>query len=184
MDAAEHELGEHLRLAVESRRAGRPEDAWRHLLAGEAICRSTGRRRDLVTVLAGMAQLHRDGGDAASALPLFEEAVTHCQQLRDPHRLAHALRHLGEVHLELRQFDRAQQHLREALDLYRVEPATAPLDLVNTVRPLASCLERHGADDDARACWAEARDLYASLGFDEGVAECAAGVTRLTPGSR
>ncbi|MCC6988548.1 MAG: tetratricopeptide repeat protein [Acidobacteria bacterium] len=183
MDPAEQELGEHLRLAVEGRRAGRPEDAWRHLLAGEAICRSTGRRRDLVTVLAGMAQLHRDAGDAVSALPLFEEAVTHCQQLRDPHRLAHALRHLGEVHRELRHFDRAQQHLRDAVDRYRSQPDTAPLDLANAVRPLASCLERQGADDEARACWIEARDLYAALGLDAGVAECAAGVLRLTPRS-
>lgn len=174
-------LDEHLRLAADARRAAHPEDAWRHLMAAEATARSTGRRRALVTALAGMAQLHRDAGDAASALPLFEEAVVHCQQLRDPQLLAHALRHLGEVHLDLQHVERAHQHLREALDLYRTEPATAPLDLANAVRPLAICLERQGADDDARALWVEARDLYAGLGIDAGVAECEAAVTRLTP---
>jgi hypothetical protein len=67
------------------------------------------------------------------------------------------------------------------VDLYRTPPGTAPLDLANAVRPLASCLERQGADDEARACWGEARNLYAALGLEAGVAECAAGVLRLTP---
>ena len=91
------ELEEHLREAVAARRAGRTEDGWRHLIAAEAICRSMGRRRDLVTTLAGMAQLHRDAADFASALPLYEEAVVHAQQMRNPIVRARALRHLGEV---------------------------------------------------------------------------------------
>lgn len=128
-----------------------------------------------------MAQLHRDAGDPASALPLFEEAVTHCQQLRDQTQMAHALRHLGEVHLDLRGFDRAQQHLRDALRMYRGLDEPSPLDLANAVRPLASCLERQGADDEARASWSEARELYASLGIDAGVAECDAALARLAP---
>lgn len=181
MDSSEQELNEHLRLAVEARRAARPEEAWQHLVAAETITRSTGRRRALVTTLAGMAQLYRDAGDAASALPLFEEAITHCQQLRDPHLLAHALRHLGEVHLDLRHFDRAQQHLREALDLYRTQPGAAPLDLANAVRPLAICLGRQGADDESRELWVEARDVYASLSLEAGVAECDAAIARLAP---
>lgn len=179
MDASEQELDEHLRQAVDARRDSRPEAAWGHLIAAEAISRSTGRRRTLVTTLAGMAQLHRDAGDAASALPLFEEAVTHCQQLRDPHLLAQALRHLGEVHLELRHFDRAVQLLRDALNLYRTQPGTEPLDLANAVRPLALCLERQGAAEESRALWAEARDLYATLGIEAGVTECQAAVARL-----
>ena len=177
------QLADHLRQAVDARRDARPDDAWRHLIAAESLCRSTGRRRDLVTTLAGMAQLHRDAGDPGSALPLFEEAVTHCQQLRDPHLLAQALRHLGEVHLELRAFDRAQQHLQDALNLYRTQPGTPPLDLANAVRPLAICLERQGADDESCVLWAEARDLYASLDIAPGVEECAAAVARLTRGA-
>ncbi len=173
------ELEDHLRDSVAARRAGRVEDAWTHLLAAEAICRSMGRRRDLVTTLAGMAQLHRDANDFASALPLYEEAVTHAQQLRNPVVLARALRHLGEVHLELRQFERAQQHLRDAIDLYRQGPDTPLLELANAVRPLAICLERQGAVGEARRCWTEARDLYAGLAIDPGVAECEAGLERL-----
>lgn len=173
------ELEEHLREAVAARRAGRTEDGWRHLLAAEAICRSTGRRRDLVTTLAGMAQLHRDGADYASALPLYEEAATHAQQLRAPTLLARTLRHLGEVHMELLHLERAQQHLRDALDLYRVEPDVPPLELANAVRPLAICLERQGTVGEARRLWTEARDRYAALGIEDGVAECAAALERL-----
>lgn len=174
-------LAEHLKAAMDARREARPTEAWPHLIAAESICRSTGRRRDLVTTLAGMAQLHRDAGDPASALPLFEEAVTHCQQLRDQPQMAHALRHLGEVFLDLRAFDRAQQHLRDALRLYRGLADPAPLDLANAVRPLAACLERQGADDEARASWTEARALYAAVGIDAGVAECDAALARLAP---
>ena len=173
------ELEEHLREAVAARRAGRTEDGWRHLIAAEAICRSMGRRRDLVTTLAGMAQLHRDAADFASALPLYEEAVVHAQQLRNPIVLARALRHLGEVHLELRQFERAQQHLRDAIDLYRIGPDAPPLELANAVRPLAICLERQGAVAESRRCWTEAHGLYAGLGIEPGVTECEAGLDRL-----
>ncbi|MBP7776335.1 MAG: tetratricopeptide repeat protein [Acidobacteria bacterium] len=180
MDANSQQLDELLRQAAEARRAARPEDARLHLIAAAATARSTGHGRALVAALAGLAQLLRDAGDAAGAVPLLEEAVTHGQQLQDPHALAHALRHLGELHLELGHVERAQQHLREALDLYRVQPATAPLDLANAVRPLAICLECQGADDQARMLWGEAHDLYAGLGIDAGVTECSAGVARLT----
>jgi hypothetical protein len=47
------------------------------------------------------------------------------------------------------------------------------------VRPLALCLERQGAADESRTLWAEARDLYATLGIEAGVTECQAGVARL-----
>lgn len=176
-------LAEHVREAIDARRDGRTDDAWRHLIAAESISRSTGRRRDLVTALAGMAQLHRDAGDAASALPLFEEAVTHCQQLRDAQLLAHALRHLGETHLELRALGRAEQHLRDALATYRTLPDTMTLDVANALRPLAVCLDRQGADEDARALWGETREVYAALGIAEGVAECDAALARLGPAS-
>lgn len=175
------ELEEHLRQSVAARRAGRVDDAWQHLLAAESICRSQGRRRDLITTLAGMAQLHRDASDFASALPLYEEAVTHAQQLRNPVILARALRHLGEVRLELRQFERAQQHLREAVDMYRLSPETPPLELANAVRPLAICCERMGVAAEALACYGEARDLYTTLGIAAGVEECEAGLARVTP---
>jgi tetratricopeptide (TPR) repeat protein len=174
-------LSEHLQAAAAARREGRGAEAWPHLISAEAICRSTGRRRDLVTTLAGMAQLHRDAGEHASALPLFEEAVTHCQQLRDTHLMAHALRHLGETHLELRALGRAEQHLRDALAMYRTLPDTMTLDVANALRPLAVCLERQGADEDARALWGETREVYAALGIAEGVAECDAALARLGP---
>jgi tetratricopeptide (TPR) repeat protein len=173
----------HLQAAVEARRAGKVPDAWSHLIAAESICRSTGRRRDLVTTLAGMAQLHRDGGAPADALPLFEEAVTHAQQLRDTHLLALALRHLGETHLELRALGRAEQQLRDALALYRTLPDPMSIDVANALRPLALCLERQGADEDARALWRETREVYAVLGITEGVAECDAALTRLGGGT-
>lgn len=177
VDATSQQLDELLRQAAEARRAARPEDARQHLIAAVTTARSTGRGRVLV---AALAQLLRDAGEAASAVPLLDEAVTHGRPLSDPHLLAHALRHLGELHLELGHGERALQHLREALDLYRAQPATAPLDLANAVRPLAICLERQGTDDEARILWSEARDLYAGLGIDAGVEECTAGVARLT----
>ena len=61
---------------------------------------------------------------------------------------------------------------RKLVEAALVHPEVSVLDLANAVRPLASCLERQGADDEARASWTEARELYASLGIDAGVAEC------------
>ena len=57
---------------------------------------------------------------------------------------------------------------REALAIYRRNERTPPLDLANALRGFALL---KGRSAEANALWQEARDLYAAVGVEAGVAE-------------
>jgi tetratricopeptide (TPR) repeat protein len=127
------------------------------------------------------ATLERDLGHGDAALPLYEDAVAICRLEDDALRLAHAVRHLGDVHLDGDRLDRAEPCYREAVALYRAHPQAPPLDLANALRPLAMLEEHLGRTAQAVALWTEARDLYAAADVQAGVAESAEHLGRLGP---
>jgi len=92
--------------------------------------------------------------------------------------LAHAIRHLADIHRDLGDTPSAESCYREALSLYRDLPDVGPVDLANAIRPLALLLESQGKSGEARSLFEEARGLYATGGVQAGVAECEAGARR------
>lgn len=90
---------------------------------------------------------------------------------REPRQLAHTLRHVGDLERELGRGDLADAHLVEALDIARRENV-APLELANTIRPLA--LLRGDI-----ALLEEARELYESVNVQPGVEEMTRHIERL-----
>ncbi|HKR64534.1 MAG TPA: hypothetical protein VJZ00_12450 [Thermoanaerobaculia bacterium] len=86
-------------------------------------------------------------------------------------RLAHAIRHLADMHRRDGELALAEPLYVEALALYRANPATKKLDLANAVRPFAILRGLQGAEEESRQLWTEARDLYAECGIEAGVAE-------------
>jgi hypothetical protein len=92
----------------------------------------------------------------------------------DPLRLAHTMRHLGDVHYEAGRTTAAELSYHEALALYRGAGRTKPLDLANAIRSMAVLKSDHGPADDAKLLWTEAMELYAAANVQPGVAECAA----------
>ena len=74
----------------------------------------------------------------------------------------------------------AEPCYQEALALYRGDERTAPLDLANAIRPLASLRETQERVEEARRLWEEARGLYASAHVKEGVDESTARLARLS----
>jgi tetratricopeptide (TPR) repeat protein len=167
--------------ATRARREGRLQDAHRDFAEAVALCRQSDRPRDLVQALKGLGQIDRDLGHGDAAQPLYEEAVAICRQVNDPLQLAHTVRHLGDIHQDAGRLDRAEPCYREAMALYRGHRQTAPLDLANTLRPLAILEERLGETKEAIALWTEARDLYSVVNVQQGVAESAAHLRRLAP---
>ena len=115
-----------------------------------------------------------DGGCAS-----YEEAICILRKTDDVLRLAHAVRHLGDVHHEMGKPDLAASCYDEALDLYRSHPAPPPLDLANAIRSQAVLKEEAGAVAEAIALWEEARDLYALTNVEQGVNEAGQSVARL-----
>ncbi|HEY9183252.1 MAG TPA: tetratricopeptide repeat protein [Gammaproteobacteria bacterium] len=166
-----------------ARKAGRHADARREFGAAAELARRCGSKQLLVPSLKGVAQIERDTGNAAAAVPLYEEAVANCRAIGDRALLAHTLRHLGDVHQDLEQLAPAETCYREALALYRESGSAKPLDLANALRPYALLKERTGRNTEARELWAEAHRLYASVNAEAGVAESASHMQRLDESS-
>ncbi len=97
----------------------------------------------------------------------------------EPLRLAHTLRHLGDVHCEAGRADLAEPCYVEALTLYRSHEHTLPLDLANAIRGLAALNDDDGKNQEATHLWQEAHDLYATCDVPAGAAESVARIARL-----
>ncbi len=162
-----------------ARRAGRLPEARREFGAAAELARRCGSKRLLVPCLKGLAQIERDAGNTAAAVPLYREAVSDCRSIGDKVLLAHTLRHLGDVHQDLDQLAEADACYREALTLYRESGAARSLDLANAVRAYALLKERVGDPAEARELWTEAHRLYASSNAPAGVAESATHLAKL-----
>jgi tetratricopeptide (TPR) repeat protein len=142
-----------------------PEEA--RVLFAEAAekSRESGARRELVEALKGIAQIERDLGRRAAAIPFYEEAIAVCREIADPLLLAHTIRHLGDLHHDEGRDDLAEPQYDEAISLYRTSDVS-PLDLANALRSLAVI-------NDSEALWEEAFHLYVATNVPPGIAETA-----------
>lgn len=94
----------------------------------------------MASALTRLGQIEKD----------YEEAATIYRAEGDALRLAHTVRHVGDVLREQRRLDLAESRYLEALQIYSATGNTEP----------------------ARLLWAEARDLYAAVDVEAGVTEC------------
>jgi tetratricopeptide (TPR) repeat protein len=157
--------------AYHARREHRFADARR--LLTEAV--EHARRGDIPEVLAraltALGQIERDMTNTQAALQLYQEAVEIYHKQSDMLRLAHTVRHVGDIYREDGQLAPAEPCYEGALRMYRANPDTPPLDLANTLRGFALLKEQLGQKQQARDLWTEARDLYRSVDVEAGVNE-------------
>jgi tetratricopeptide (TPR) repeat protein len=168
-----------LQQALAARRSNRLADARRDLVEAVDVCRNAGVRVDLAKALTGLGQIERDLHYGEAALQHYEEAAALYRAEGNLLRLAHTVRHVGDIHRERRRPDLAEPCYREALDLYRGHSETPPLDLANAIRGLAILKDDAGEAEAARLLWEEARELYASVNVEAGVAESSRRLARL-----
>ena len=135
------------------------------------MCRKAGSRAELAKALTGLGQIERDLHRREVALQHYEEAVAIYRAEGDVLMLAHSIRHVADIHLDEGRAELAEPHYHEALNLYRSHEQTPPLDLANAIRGLAILTHDAGRTDEARLLWQEARDLYAVVNVEAGVAE-------------
>jgi tetratricopeptide (TPR) repeat protein len=157
-------------------RFSQPEEARTLFAEAAKKSRERGARRELVDALKGIAQIDRDLGRRADALPFYEEAVAVCRELGDPLLLAHTLRHLGDLHHDAGRDDLAEPLYEEALALYRVSD-TPPLDLANALRSLAVI-------KNTAELWEEVFHLYVTTNVAPGVVETALRLAKLADRNR
>jgi tetratricopeptide (TPR) repeat protein len=149
---------------------------------------------DPILALTRQAQAARNAGDREAAVALQSRALALCRHQDDPARLAHVLRHLGDILGELGRYAEAEPHFREMAEIYAARPQTPPLELANAWRSLAVQAEGLGDRDDARRLWMEVRARYAELDAvfvqltgkpeNPGVAECDRRLGRLAAEGR
>jgi len=168
-----------IKAAWAARRDGRLDDAERGLREAIAASRQSNDRRQLVDALDKLAHVLRELGWNDEALPPSEEAVRVGRGVGDPQLLAHAVRHLGQLHHDSERFADAGRCYDEALALYRATASPDALDFANALRAAALLKASQGAGAEARALFEEARRRYQQAGIDAGAEECARRLARL-----
>ena len=130
-------------------------------------------------MLRNLGELERRLPEGDAARQHYEEAVALFRELGEPLKLAHTVRHLGDVYRETGQRVLAEPCYQEALALYRSHEHAPPLDLANAIRSLAVLKGEDGQLDIAAKLWQEAHDLYVAIGVAAGVKESAARLAAL-----
>ncbi|WNJ20140.1 tetratricopeptide repeat protein [Pontibacter sp. G13] len=115
-----------------------------------------------------------DRDDLTTAWGHSEASVSHYRQAGLPDRLAHALRHQAELAQVTGRVELAGSLFREALTLYRAQTHPYAGDLANALRAYGVWLGEHGPEKESREVWQEVRDLYQSVGLEQGVEEAEA----------
>jgi tetratricopeptide (TPR) repeat protein len=159
--------------AAQARREKRLADAHRDLVEAVSIARHTHNRRELARAVTELGRIDRDMGNRDAALAAYQETAAIYRELGDELKLAHTIRHVGDIHWDAKRAGAAEPCFHEALALYATHPETPPLDLANAVRPLALLKDDAGESEEADRLWEEAKNLYASVNVLPGVVECA-----------
>lgn len=155
-----------------ARREGRLSQAKEDLASAVSGARGAGCAHTLGMALSALAQIERDLGHAERSQDLYREAVDIFEAEAEPRAIAHAARHLGDLYREAGRLDEAGCYLTQALVINRARADCRPLELANSLRPLALLREDEGRVRDAVHLWKEARALYAAEGVRAGVEEC------------
>lgn len=135
---------------------------------------------DLAKELRRRGESERGLPDGDGGVTSYEQAIAILREENDPLLLAHAIRHLGDIHHDRGRNALAARYYDEALALYREHPEAKPLDLANAIRSQAVLKEETGQITDAIALWSEAERLYEIVNVEVGVKESARRVARLT----
>ena len=120
------------------------------------------------------ARADRKAGRRDEAERGYAAAADRARAQADPAALAHALRHLSDLARERGSPAEALTCAAEAVSIYRTQPGSRPLDLATALRLTALALGDAGRADESTPLWQEARDLYGSVGVNEGVEEAEA----------
>ena len=150
------------------------------LIRASEICEQAGARHELSIALGKLGHLALDLDQPDKARTLFGKSVEVAREADDPLRLAHAVRHLGQVNHRLGRLESAGSCYEEALDLYDQAGTVHPVEHANALRPMAALREELGDVEEARLLWRRAAELFRSAGIEEGVRECEAHLSGLS----
>jgi tetratricopeptide (TPR) repeat protein len=164
----------------EARREGRLDDAKLHFAAAIQESRSASDLNLLARALTGMGQIEHDLKNHMQAFEFYREAADIYRRLPDPLRVAHTVRHIGDILRNQNAIDESRICYEEALAIYRAHPETPTLDLANCIRGYAQLMTASGETVDAIPLWREAKILYNTAQVQAGEQECEKQIRKLT----
>lgn len=109
----------------------------------------------------------------------YEEAIAILRSLDAPLKLAHTVRHLGDIHRHAGDLELAKRCYDEALGLYGEHPEAPALDVANALRAAALLAETLGDRPQALQHWQAAKGRYEEANVTAGAEEAARRVSRL-----
>jgi len=156
---------------IAARRAARFSEALQLMNEAASMC-GPDQDYERALIFRELGELARNRDDLNAAQTHYEESAALLRRSDDPLKLAHTIRHLGDVHAQQANWGEAERCFVEALDIYRAHPSPDALDLANAIRPYALLKTRTGRTEEARPLWLEAGALYETEGIAAGVEEC------------
>jgi tetratricopeptide (TPR) repeat protein len=127
-----------------------------------------------------IGKVERDLQHSDTAEVHYRKGAEILRGLDVPLKLAHTIRHVGDILLDQSKLDQAERCYREALEIYRRNPETPPLDLANTLRGFALLKGATGHGTEAMGLWQEAGTLYRQVGVDAGISESEIQIAQLS----
>ncbi len=148
------------------------EDARRFF--SQAVEFSSGRSDVvLARVLIELGRIERDLKNTHGAIDCYLRAASIYRSTSDPLRLAHTIRHVGDILRGDGRPEEAKPYYEEAVGIYRQDRASSTLDVANALRGFALLNEDLRDMEQARVLWREARQIYAAAHVQAGVEESA-----------
>lgn len=145
------------------------EEAIRLFREALEIAREDGDEWATAIAKRNLARAHRENDELEVARDLLLEAKIALEERGDLRELDDLLDDLGEVLLELDEYDGAEAYLEQSLELD--DRLGAAGSKAKTLLLMGKVASRKGERDDARRCYEEARDLYRKSRHEVGQSE-------------
>jgi len=112
-----------------------------------------------------IAQVHHDNNELDLALKTYKKIEPIYIDLKMQPQQMHALRHIGNLFLELGKAECAEKCLVQVVENYE-EHETPQLEKANAYYAYAMSLKKRGKTDEASAYEEKSKDIYNAYGID------------------
>ncbi len=134
-----------------------------------AMAQQAGNRSAEALFLKLYAQVHSDKKELKEALRYYKQIERIYIELEDQPKQMHALRHVGSLYHELKEYQCAEKCLVQVVDFMGDR---TDMEAANTFRVYALALAGIGKQSRSVSFWQKARNIYQAHDIEEGVMEC------------